>query len=77
MTTYTLMRCLGRQGSMITREPVATIEASDITEALAALSGETGVGLWAEDDPVVPMDDGRMLPVCSDDAHLYSLHWSD
>jgi hypothetical protein len=81
MTTYTLMRCLGAQGTpsgmSVTREPVATIEAEGIAEALSLLSGDMGIGLWAEDDPVIPMDDGKMLPVCSDDMHLYSLHWGD
>jgi hypothetical protein len=77
--TYTLLRLVGGSGSPagspVEREPVATVEAGDPGEACTLLSAETGIGLWLEDDPEIPADDGTMVPVRSDDMCLYNLHW--
>ncbi len=79
--TFTLLRTVSAAGSpsgrLIERETVATIDADGIGDALDTLTSDMDVILWTEDNAVIPMDDGFMLPVHSDDIHHYCLHWTD
>lgn len=82
-TTWSLLRTSGVSGtptgSLTSREVIAQTDdptVTDPTDALFAFGSLTRLNLWLADDPVESMDDGRMVPVQSDDEGCYSLHWT-